>query len=262
MREANFPFAKFRDWGATPETLPEIDTELVAELTSWQDALYRRPILDDITGYYQFYPTMNGASAYVTRAARNRPIIIEDIEDGDTLEAKQKRQELHIAETAELATALFWTTAIDRHTKLNSVLARVNDQSDVPLDDDSSYKFAADAIADYGFCLANPVDIHISGRDDGPHLRAQIERVAPGLGSTLLGFGNYAIDNPDALRSFDGIVAMQAAVMEQERRIEHWSPRHGSIIEAFPDTKVSGEVLYFETPLNQMFWLHEKVKVA
>lgn len=105
----------------------------------------------------------------------------------------------HIASNAELATALFWTTAVTRHDYLNQTLSRVSDYPERALEDDTIARYAADAITDYGFCMENPVDIDIKGIDSGPALKYVIERVAPKVGKSLLEFGNYAVEEPDVL---------------------------------------------------------------
>src|SRR5690606_3552603 len=118
---------------------------------------------------------------------------------------KKKRMPLHIAESAELATALFWTAASLRSRALTKVLNAVNNGQAVPED---SGIYAADAIADYGHCLIHPVDINVTVENNGPALKAQIERVYPGAGETLQAFGLYTANSPEELASYDGILAM------------------------------------------------------
>jgi hypothetical protein len=263
MRTRQFPFAKYREWGTTPESKPELDVGLIADLTSFQSDVYRKPILDDITGYYQFYPSMNGAMSYATRAASRRDVVRESIEAGDTLEEKRKRQILHIAESAEMATAVFWATATMRYDVVTHALSSIADiaekGSNEKLSDDV-VAYASDAIADYGYCLVNPVQIDHTGNDHGKNLGAQIERVAPGVRISLLEFGKYADTHPEALQSYEGIVALQATAIEQERRINHWAPRHQAVVDAFPDIDISKEVLNLSVDLPELFSSHQSIK--
>ncbi len=263
MRTRHFPFAKYRDWGPTPETKPDLDTDLVADLASFQSDVYKKPILDDITGYYQFYPSMNGATSYVTRAAQRRKVLIENIEPGDTLEEKRKRQILHIAESTEIATAVFWATATMRYDVVSHALGAIADIAEEEREErlpDDIAAYAADAIADYGYCLMHPVQIDHIGNDHGEYLRAQIERVAPETGRALLEFGIYSDEHSDALQSYDGVTALQATVLEQERRIAHWAPRHHAVMDAFPDIEISREVLNLGVDFPELFSLHKSIK--
>jgi len=262
MKGSSFPFAKYREWGANATTVTELNTDAIQQLSEWQDTLYKRPILDDITGSYQFYPSENGAKAYVNGTARNRPVNSDELEDGDTLEGKTARQLMHIASNSELATALFWTIALVRHDHLAQTINTVVDNPDQDVELTYGTKLAADAIADYGYCLENPVDLEFSGKNRSKGLKKEIRRVAPGVGKSLLSLGDFATEEPDILRSYDGIVAMQTVLVEQERRYNHWSPRHEAIHRAFPSVPLSKEVLYQSIETHEIFWLYDQIKVA
>lgn len=265
MRALEFPFAKYREWGTVPTDRPELDVDAIADLNSWQDNIFKRPMLDDITGYYQFFPSENGVMSYATRAAKKRPVLEKNVEPGDTLEQKRERKLIHIGEVAELATAVFWATALMRHDVISTALGQVVDlverhvvgelRSDVAA-------YSSDAIADHGYCLLYPVQVDHKGEDHGKNLADQIERVAPEVGKNLLGFGNYSIDHPEVLQSYDGIVALQATLFEQERRIKHWAPRHGAILDAFEGIGVSQEVVHLDVDFPELFLLHNRVKVG
>ncbi len=256
MRQPDFPFAKFRDWGETPQVAPEIDLEDLRELSIWQASIYKRPITDEITGDgYQFYPSRNGANSYVTRAHAKqfagKTALGMAISERD-FEGRKARQLLHIARSAELATALFWTVASLREERLENALSSAQ-AGDIP--DEDNTPFAADAIADYGFCLAYPFDKDVRGEDHGPGLRLQIDRIAPNIGEQILQFGLLSGDEPWHLRSEVGIALMQASLEEQRRRVAFWAPRHTALLEAFPDIEVSEEVLLQRIPAYEIIGL-------
>ncbi len=261
MREPNFPFAKYREWGPTPSSPPEIVAEDVFKLIQWQNELYKRPIFDDITGYYQFHPSVNGAAAYVRGAARNRPVVPENVESGDTLEAKNERHLTHLAKNPELATALFWAAASMREDVLGESLlslAKTSEQTQA-LIDDSAAAYSADAIADYGYCLLHPVDYQYSRGDFGPGLQNKIESIAPGTAKAILDFGKVAYDQPDLLIGHDGVLLMEAAILEQKRRLAFWGARHSSLMDAFPDIPVSQELFNDVVDFPEVFDLHHKL---
>ena len=262
MRRPDFPFAKYREWGQTPAELTQLDATGLLELADWQANIYRRPVLDDITGYYQFFPSQNGASSYVSRAAIKNPVIKDKIEIGDDLESKEIRHKNHIAESAELATALFWSTAVMRLDVVENTLGRIaqiSEGREAEVLPDGFMVYAADAIADYGYCLQHPVDIDVKGEDHGVELHHQIERIAKGIGQNLLDFGNFTSENPQDLISYDGVVALQATLAEQERRIKHWAPRHAAVVAAFPGIGLSTEVLNLGVDFPEIFHLHHKL---
>jgi hypothetical protein len=249
MREPNFPFAMYRDWGPDPVELPEIDLDNTMNLANWQSKDYRRPIFDEITGHYKFFPSPNGFSSYVGRAIKRRPVKLVSGENYQDYKDRVARQPQHIADRSELATALFWTSAILRQTVLEEALRNVNDgkamKPEIAI-------YAADAIADYGFCLENPMDIDYTGFDHGPNIKRQIQRVGPNVGKLLLDFGNYTRDRHEDLLLEEGIVAMEVTLDEQERRARHWAPRHSAILEAYPETEISEDVLLLHVPLDEM----------
>lgn len=252
MRQPDFPFAKFRDWGETPQNVPEIDLDDLRELSVWQSSIFKRPMTDEITGDgYGFHPSRNGANSYVTRAhakqfAGKTALSMEISED--EFKGRKARQPLHIAKSVELATALFWTVSSMREENLENALSSAF-HGDTP--DEDNHPFAADAIADYGFCLTYPFDKDVRGVDHGSGLRAQVDRIAPGIGNQMLQFGLLAGDEPWHLKSETGIALMQAVLEEQKRRVAFWAPRHAAILEAFPDTELSQEVLLHRIPLKE-----------
>lgn len=249
MRESEFPFAMYRDWGPDPVKRPEIDLDDTMKLSDWQSKVYQKPIFDEITGHYGYYPSANGFTAYVGRAIERRPVKRVLGEPYKVFKDRRERQPQHIADSAELATALFWTSAVLRQTVLEEALRNINDGKEMKPE---VAIYTADAIADYGFCLENPVEINHTGIDNGPNLKRQINRVAPGIGETLLDFGKYTREQPDDLRLHDGIVAIEVTLDEQERRTRHWAPRHTAVLEVFPETVISEDLLLLRVPLDEM----------
>lgn len=252
MRKPEFPFAKYRKWGETPENKPGIDTDSILSLADWQSRTYKRPIRDDITGYYSFYPSLKGASGYVNRAHTRlfagKTAISEGLSEQEFLGIKQ-RQPRHIAENAESAIAVFWAISQTRRDVLAQTLANVSDGRQVP---HTQAMWAANAVADYGHCLQYPVDINHAGKDYGKDLAKVIKRIGGSAASDLENFGLFSEVEPEALESYGGVVVMEAALAEQDRRCDFWSPRHQAILEAFPGVRPSNEVLYMQLPLSEL----------
>ncbi|MDQ3123365.1 MAG: hypothetical protein M3Q14_01625 [bacterium] len=260
MRQVQFPFAKYRAWDETPPQAPEVDTTDLLELGNWQATSYRRPIFDEITAYPNFYPSLNGAAGYTQRPTQ-RLLAGKKAErlgiTQEELAGKIERQPWHVAEYVELATAIGWTAANLRHDVLKQAISVANDISEWgrgELDEDTA-TYAADAIADYGYCLRYPADPDFRGEDHGSALAAQINRVAEDIGQTLEHFGLFADWKPEILQTADGITVMEITREEQERRIAHWRPRHEAITGAYPTLPLSEEILLERIPLSEMLIL-------
>ncbi len=252
MRESEFPFAKYRDWGETPAVQPELNVDALLSLADWQSTAYRRPITDDITGFYNFYPSMNGASSYAKRASMKSFAGKTALSEGITAEeflGKKERQSLHIAESAESAIAVFWVVAQLRKEVLASALSHISDGKKMPSD---VAAYAADAIADLGHCMLYPVDIDHTGKDHGKELGKFIKSISGDTPEKLQAFGLYAGKNPEALETYEGVSSMEVVLSEQERRCDYWSPRHQAVLEAFPEVRPSNEVLYMQLPLDEL----------
>ena len=252
MRQPEFPFAKYRKWGETPENKPDIDTDAILSLADWQAKTFKRPIRDDLTGYYSFHPSLNGATGYVNRAhARlfaGKTAISEGLSE-EVFSGNKLRQPKHIAENAESAIAVFWAISQTRRDVLAQTLANVSDGKEVP---HTQAMWAANAVADYGHCLQYPVDIDHAGKNHGSELAIVIKRIGGSAASDLENFGLFAEVEPGSLESYDGIVAMEASIAEQERRCDFWSPRHQAILDAFPGVRPSNEVLYMRLSLSEL----------
>jgi hypothetical protein len=110
-----------------------------------------------------------------------------------------------------------------------------------------------------GLCLDEPYEPVWNYSTKKKHadqgLIEQVKRIAPGVGKRAAEFGAFAVDNPDVLRSYDGVVLLQSAYEEQEFRIEAWSSRHEALMEAFPQTEPSEQILLHRLSLDEMLKL-------
>ncbi len=252
MRESEFPFAKYRDWGETPKEVPDIDTNAILNLADWQSKVYKRPIRDDITGHYGFFPSHNGATGYVQRASERsfsgKTAESEGLSD-DEFQDKKARQPIHIAENTESTIAVFWAVSQTRFSVLEEALNHVSKGRKIPTDQGV---WAANAIADYGHCLQHPKDIDHMGVDHGKELGKVIKHIGGSAASDLEQFGLFAEVSPDVLNSYEGVSAMQVSLDEEQRRYDFWSVRHQAILDAYPDIRPSNEVLYMKIPLPEL----------
>jgi hypothetical protein len=145
--------------------------------------------------------------------------------------------------------------AVIRSEVLSRALGNVSDQK--PIDEEVA-AYSADAIVDFGLCLEEPYENNWKLKTDHRRqatpqgLSDKLESVAPGIGTNLVNFGAFAEDNPDVLCTYDGVVAMQAALTEQDYRIGLWSSRHDAVREAYPDLPLSADILHLHVPLHEM----------
>lgn len=263
MRHTEFPFAKHRNWQETPDSLPDLDTEALSKLGHWQENVYNKPVFDDITAYPNFYPSTDAARNYTTRPTKRTLLKKTPDELGiseEDWQSRIERQPLHVAKSAELATAISWTAARLRAVSLNRAIGRVSSwgevegSQDVLIIEEDDAVIAADAIADYGYTLAHPVDLDHRGVDYGKPLGKRIRQEAGGIdiGSALERFGLFAGVKPEVLQSADGVTAMEITQAEQDRRIKHWGERHGAITRAYPNISISREILEEHLPLHKI----------
>lgn len=251
----------------TPETVPSIDTEAVLRFSEWRSSTYKKPILDRLNGYYLFPPTPWGISSYTRPngidypfgiAAIGREAARKLIESRNEADEKRNRQVLHKAQSAEMATAFFWTIAVLRQYAINEVLesAKLAGTSS-PSEEASLY--AADALLNFGLCLENPFENNRRrGREEG--LKTRLDRFSPDLGSQIASFGVYASKNPEALTTFDGIVLLGVARDEQQYHIDTWAPRHTTVIEQFPEIPISREILYQTLSFEEMVSIQDELE--
>ncbi len=267
---------KFRHDVPTPETLPVINTDAVLNLMDWRAKRYHRPFLDDLLGYYTFPATKSGVEAYTqknpvkpvypTEKAIGREAIRELIEarkqaERDAID-KTERKKLHIAESAEKVTALFLAVAKGRKAVISDVIASINDGTEF---NPGSVVYAADAIADLGACLEEPYDhdyrnLTGPGRKTPQGLSARIESIAPDAGRQLVSFGSYASNNPEVLRSYEGVTALTAASDEQDYRISTWQPRHEVLFQVYPELEPSTDVITLKVPLGDMLQIQDDMR--
>ncbi|NBU34218.1 hypothetical protein EB118_18465 [bacterium] len=258
-----------------PQHLPDVDIELLSTFSHWRNNIYKGPILDQLTGAYQFTNTKGAVEAYtkpsikksnlkqravgreaVLNLLANKDQILKGIEQNKSRE----RQRVHIAETAEQATALFYAAATARKVVLTEAIGNVSDniqpQYDVAI-------WAADAIMALGQCMQNPIGkgerMQKKHKESRGGLKVKLDSNFPNLGNELASFGAYATVHPQVLRSADGYFAMIAALQEQEYQIDFWQPRHEAIVQAFPAITQSSEALAGQMNLEQILSAIESV---
>ncbi len=247
----------------TPLIAPEVNDGAVLQFRAWRSQFYRKPILDDLTGHYRFYPSKAGLQTYTRPDVIKMPegIVAVGPEEARKLiaqkqekQSSQARQRLHIAGSTEFATALFWNVALLRKAMLIEAIARAADDEQ-PEWDVAGY--AADAILDLGLCMEKPYEADPRYRDKKGRpmpsgLRTRLDQIDPQLGTQLVDFGAFASEHRDILRSADGLILMEAALEEQDYRIRIWEERHSLIREVFPQVGVSEDILYQRLSLQEM----------
>lgn len=253
-----------------PPSMPTLDAEGLRAIQDWRSTVYKQPILDDLLGYYRFDPpTKRGADIYTGARGKiigiegmSREIVSRYVELPESVESAELRQVIHKAESTELATALFWSVAVMRSQVLNNALEAMGSGREI---DEDVARFAADAIVDMGLCLESPYEnnwrmrTHARQRKYPQGLGSKLETIAPGVGTNVADFGAYAGEHPEVLQTQDGFVAMHAAFIEQDYRMELWGPRHTAITEAFPDLPLSREILYMAVPLEEMLSIQDRL---
>lgn len=267
-----FPLGKYRREVEPVLKRPELDDEGFLKLLDWRDeSLHGRPFLDDLNGHYLFHPSPNGVKAYTENVPkpkmpkRDPTMLVKDLDVffSARRHAKEatKRQPKHVAEGAENALALFWSVAVGRSAHISNVLAKVTDQQSLIGNEEieTSVAFAADAIIDLGMCLEEPVEtVYVPGRGRKPRvsneLKAKFDTFSPDIGSRIIDYGSYLTNNPEGFASADGVILLQAAYDEQDRRIDTWAPRHKALEQQYPELEVSQEVLMMRVPLQEMLF--------
>lgn len=251
----------------TPEVIPDVNTEAVLRFMDWRANTYKKPILDKLNGYYLFSPTPWGVESYTKSngiaypagiRAVGKEAIAQLLQDRDTAQQKKTRQMIHKAESAETATAFFWTIAVIRQAALAEMLKlAANGGEGTELDPDVPV-YAADALMQFGLCLESPFENNRRrGKEEG--LKTRLDSFGPQLGQDFVDFGAYATAHPEALYSFDGMVLMEAALDEQKYQIATWAPRHTAVIESYPQIEISREILYQTLPLAEMLAVEDEL---
>jgi hypothetical protein len=278
MAEKGYPAArgKQRRPLEVPLFKPDVDIDGLMNFTTWRDRYYKKPILDDLTGYYQFVPTVAGVEAYarpkmpripqeLLKSVTGREDVRGHIQKRREHEAARERQRLHIAASAELATAVFWAVAFLRETVLLEAIGKISENQQPEWD---VAVYAADAIQDFGLCLEKPVEtepMFVNGRGGKRltnGLRTRLDGISPDLGTHVANFGAYAVEHPDALRSADGVALMQTTLEEQNYRKATWEPRHRAVVDAFPDLPQSEEILLFKRSLPELLSIQDNLSAA
>lgn len=254
-----------------PLELPKLDTDGLRSVQGWRIDVYKQPILDNLLGFYRFDPpTKSGANVY-TNSHRKfigsegvpASIVQQYVQNPEQVENAAIRQMIHKAESTELATALFWSVAVLRSEVLGAALDSVG--KGTPMDEDIA-TYSADAIVDMGLCLESPYESNWKLRTSPRQrkypqgLRTKLDTMAPGIGANVVDFGAYADKHPSALYSDDGYVALHAAYIEQDYRINTWGPRHTAITEAYPDLPLSKEILYMALSLSEMLDIQDRLE--
>jgi hypothetical protein len=160
---------------------------------------------------------------------------------------RRERQPKHIAETAERATGIFLAVAKGRETVLAQAVKAIAGQE--PLEH-SVALHAADAIADFGYCLDRPKNIPLS---------VITRKSEADIGLQLLNFGAYAITHPDVLPSYEGVALLQATLDEQERRVAFWQPRYQAVTDQY-GTQVPATEFSFDLSLEQVLALETELR--
>lgn len=265
----HLPLGKYRREVPVPNSPPKLDTTGVFNVLEWRNLVYRKPFLDDLNGHYYFEAaTEAGAKAYTGArkfpGAFTRELIRDYLAKPDTVDPRL-RQVIHRAESTEKAIAVFARIAIARGDVLHTAIDYVGQQASAKIDDGNVQQlprevatYAADAIVDFGLCLEQPYEKTRPGIRYKPSvhgglaLRARLDQIAPGVGTSLANFGSYAGAHPETLVSYDGLLAMNWAADEQEYRSIEWMPRYSAVAEAFPALADTKKILY-DMPLHEIF---------
>lgn len=247
MRMAEFPFPKFRDYGPTPAGLPEVDTDGLFRLSSWLSRI-KKPVYDDITGYWQFDAHPKSVKAYTVNPMHKA--LGEESSDDPELEGRRQRMPVHVAESAERAISTFWKVAEMRRTVLLATLSHAADETlvDQELSNELA-NYTVEAFTDFGYCLENPVTtnwVHQENQRDevkDTWLIDKINSFSPNVGRQVLDFGLYALEDKSQILTEEGISIATVASYEQDRRIDIWSRRYNAIVNAYPQIDRSIEAI-------------------
>lgn len=256
MRSPEFPFPKYRDYGPIPDTAQDVDIQGLLRFADWQEKMFKKPIYDDITGYWQFSPTPSSVKAYTTRPMHRT--LGEKPSGDEEIDGKRNRMPVHIAESAERAISTFLQVAKMRKAVLGAALDHVSDETLADMDlSDELARYSVEAITDYGYCLENPIDpwVHKENKRDDIEsgwLAAKINTFSPNLGRQVLDFGLAALEDKSQLITADGITTMTVAWSEQLRRTATWSGRYSVLVTAYPQIDRSVDAMA-SLSLDQIF---------
>lgn len=188
-----------------------LDENKLFDVGIFMDKAYKSPLRDEVTGAYNLKPTDEGVEQYVQSELE------AEAEDPE----KPDRQREHIAESAEFATGLFYGVARFRKLVLEAALQGIATPGiEKPRFPAYLEPYVADAISDLGYCMRNNVDNIPISKFKGQE--RHIER-----------FGVRATEQPFKLHTADGILLMNLALDEQERRMRYWKPRYDAVVRVF-----------------------------
>lgn len=269
MSERNYrpndgPLGKYRNPGETPTEFPEVDIEAAMNLNAWRHQKNVGPFLDELIGYYRFYPAVAETAKKYVGGPRQRIVgreaVQQALDNRDEIIEAGARQVIHIAEGNEEALATFMVIARMREYALEEALKSVN--SAEAISDDAAV-WAADSILDLGMCIREP----FTGKDwkkefkRDPSIKQinwRIKKSAPNTGQELVEFGLYAGENPEALSSFEGVALMNMAADEQVQRVGAWRDCYESMVEAYPDIRRSEDILLERVPLKELLSIQDQ----
>ncbi len=255
----------------SPETGERVilNTDGLLEVNAWRKQYYKQPFCDELNGYYRVSPPTRGAvKAYIGLSSKR----MHGVELNDDLFAQYKtdpeslavdtRQTVHKLESLELATAVFWAISQLRKSVLLEASATIADRKTM---DESVARYTADAIMDLGICLLEPFERnwHLAENrrayKSPQGIKDRLDKIAPDLGANVLAFGGMCLERPEELTSYDGVVAINVALDEQDTRIDTWSALHGVVTDTFPNLPVSNEILYLHAPMDELLSLEPRL---
>lgn len=225
-----------------PDPISEVSLRQLGALLK-TSSRHNLPLKDEITAYPKVGADWDSIERYITYAGSKQayekrrreeaqgtlPISVEHTltkeERGDKTNAK-RRQSQHVADKIQRDFRTGLTTAVIRRAALSSVQDSI--RQDLPISLPAAH-FAADAIEDFGNCLAKETELlgKMPGGEDMPRL--------------LRHLGEYSADNPGILLEHDDV--LQLVGDEQGRRAEFWGGRLESMLEYDKDRRTSEELL-------------------
>ena len=246
-----------------------LDSEGLLAVNDWRNRSYKQPFCDELNGYYRVSPPERGAvEAYIGLRSKKMRGVELDADlfarykvDPESL-AVETRQTVHKLESLELAAAVFWAISQLRKSVLLEASATIADGKQLG---ESVARYSADAFIDLGICLSEPFERnwHLSANrrayKSPQGLKDRLDKIAPGVGESLLAFGGLCLERPGELASYDGVVATSVALDEQDARIKTWSVIHGVVTDSFPDLPVSSEILYLYAPMDELLSLEPRL---
>ena len=231
MRKELFPFSHFRDYGQTPEQLPDIDIESIQKLDEELESK-KLIIVDDLTGSYRYNPpakyglySYTGYYDFVGEMKRidtkpSVPVIdvLLDVES-------KSRQVLHRAETLQKSLGEFIFHSLRRERALDASLKDFSES--YILKDRTKAIHSAESITEIGHCMLRP----FTGTMPSPtssNAKYSIE-----MAQDVQDFGLFAAENPEALETAGGYTLMLFAYREQKRRIAQYQPRYDLVVKEY-----------------------------